>query len=292
MTVRYAYSPITNRPGGRWPNGRKLAVYVAIGVEEYRPGGGMTEDILPGVPAPDVVNASWRDYGNRVGAFRLLERLTALQMPATILLNTMVYDTAPDVVLAARHAGAEIVAHGISNSDTLAGRSPSDESRYLREVAARITQEEGAAPGGWSSPWLTHTENTVDLLAQVGFKYLLDLRLDDQPVWLPTASTPLLALPYPLELNDSSTMVGRLASARDFADMVVDEFDELLAAAQDQPLVMGLVTHSFISGAPFRLRALTAALRHLASARADVWFTVPAQIHRAWTGMQPPAAVR
>lgn len=291
MSASYAYSPIVGRPAGRWPNGRKLAVYIAIGVEDYRPEGGLTEDILPGVPAPDAVNASWRDYGNRVGAFRLLDRLHRMQMPATILLNTMVYDSAPDVLTAARQVGAEIVAHGVSNSDTLAGRSVADETDYLRAVATRIRDEEGAMPGGWSSPWLTHTEHTVDLLAEAGFRYLLDLRLDDQPVWLTTASAPLLALPYPLELNDSSTMVGRLASARDFADMVVDEFDELLSAADEQPLVMGLVTHSFISGAPFRLRALTTALRHMAMARADVWFTVPGQIHQAWTQLQPPPAV-
>jgi peptidoglycan/xylan/chitin deacetylase (PgdA/CDA1 family) len=292
MSARYAYSPIINRPAGRWPNGRKLAVYIAIGVEDYRPDGGLTEDILPGVPAPDAVNASWRDYGNRVGAFRLLERLTRMQMPATILLNTLVYDTAPDVVSAARRAGAEIVAHGISNSDTLAGRSVAQETDYVREVARRIQQEEGAAPGGWSSPWLTHTDSTIDVLAEAGYRYLLDLRLDDQPVWLPTSSSPLLALPYPLELNDSSTMVGRLASAHDFAEMVIDEFDELLAAADEQPLVMGLVTHSFISGAPFRLRALTSALRHMAQAREEVWFTVPARIHQAWTEMQPARALR
>ena len=84
-----------SRPGraARWPGGEKLAVYVALGVEEYRFGDGLTEDMLPGVPQPDLVNTSWRDYGNRVGAFRLLDRLAALGIPPTVLLNTDVYDT-------------------------------------------------------------------------------------------------------------------------------------------------------------------------------------------------------
>lgn len=282
---RYPYSSITGRPGGRWPGGKKLAVYVALGIESYRFGEGQSEDLLAGVSAPDLVNASWRDYGNRVGAFRLLDRFEQLAIPPTILLNTDVYDTAPDVMVAARRSGAEIVGHGRSNSDSLAGLDPAAERSYLASVADRVELEEGRRPGGWSSPWLTHTLHTPDLLAATGYRYLLDLRLDDQPVWLTTDAAPLLSIPYALELNDSTTIIGRGASAGDFADMVVDEFDELITAAQDQPLVMSIVVHSFISGAPFRLRALTRALTHLA-AGPDVWFTQPGAIHQAFSQLE------
>ncbi|PRY17338.1 polysaccharide deacetylase family protein [Kineococcus rhizosphaerae] len=272
------YRPITAAPGPVWPGGRRLAVYVAIGLEEYRFGAGQTEDIVPDVAAPDLVNTSWRDYGNRVGAFRLLERLERHGIPPTVLLNTALYDTAPELVAAARRAGAEFVGHGVSNSDSLAAMSAADEAGYLRAVAARIEAEEGVAPGGWSSPWLTHTPSTLDNLAAAGYRYLLDLRLDDRPVPLATGAGPLLTLPYALEVNDSTTVVGRAASATEFADMVVDEFDELLERSEEQPLVMSVVVHSFISGAPFRLRALDRALRHLGSHRDRVWFTQPRAI--------------
>jgi hypothetical protein len=99
----------------------------------------------------------------------------------------------------------------------------------------------------------------------------------------------VLAIPYALELNDSSTIVGRQASAAEFADMIVDEFDELRAAAEDQPLVMSVVVHSYISGAPFRLRQLGRALAHLAAHADDVWFTQPRHIHRAFASASPPA---
>lgn len=284
---RYDYSAITARPGGTWPDGRTLAVYVALGVESYRFGDGETEDILPGVPPPDLVNTAWRDYGNRVGAFRVLDRLSALGIPPTVLLNTDAYDTAPEVTDAARRLGAEFVAHGCSNSDTLAGRDEEDERRYLERVATRIEAAEGARPGGWSSPWLTQTDRTLDLLAATGYRYVLDLRLDDQPVWLRTADAPIVAIPYALELNDSSTMVGRSASAGDFADMIVDEFDELLDASAERPLVMSVVLHTFISGAPFRLRRLTRALEHLASRPDRVWLTQPREIDVAFRRMLP-----
>lgn len=285
---RYDYSAIGDRPGGRWPNGTKLAVYVALGIESYRFGDGHTEDILAGMAAPDLVNTSWRDYGNRVGAFRLLERLTELSIPPTILLNTDVYDTAPAVTDAARHHGAELVGHGRSNSDSLEGLDPPSERAYLESVAARIAAEEGQRPGGWSSPWLTQTPSTPESLVAAGYRYVLDLRLDDQPVWLNVAGGSLLAIPYALELNDSSSIVGRGASATEFAEMIVDEFDELLVAADAQPLVMSIVVHSFISGAPFRLKQLTRALRHLAGHGDDAWFTQPRHIHDAFASMRSP----
>lgn len=275
---RYEFSPITERPNYRWPNGTGLALYVALGVEEYRFGEGLTEDIIAGASKPDLVNTSWRDYGNRVGGFRLLDRLASRGIAPAILLNTEVYDHAPALMKAAAAAGAEIVGHGRTNSDTLAGMQPAEELAYLKSVQERITTEQGFPARGWSSPWLAHTDNTLDLLPQAGFSYLLDLRMDDQPVWLKTASSPVLALPYALELNDSSTLIGRQTTARDFATMIIDEFDEMLLAAEKQPLVMSIVVHSFISGQPFRLAALTEALDHIAARRDEIWLTQPGQI--------------
>ena len=185
--TRYAYSPITRRPDYTWPGGKRLAVYLALGIEEYVFGDGLTEDLFPGAPKPDYANTSWRDYGNRVGGFRLIDRFAREGFPVTLLLNTEVYDHAPDLVDFARTRGCEIVAHGLTNSHTLAGRSRQHEAAYLRAVADAITAHEGAPPAGWSSPWLAHTENTPDLLVQAGYRYVLDLGMDDQPVWLNAA---------------------------------------------------------------------------------------------------------
>lgn len=285
----YAHTPITTRGSGgsgRWPGGKALAVYVAVGVEEYR-AEGVTEDVLVGVPEPDLVNHSWRDYGNRVGAFRLLDLLGECGIPPTVLLNTLVYDTAPAVTDAARRAGAEIVGHGVSNSDTLAGMDRRSELDYVKLVAERIDKEEGIRPGGWSSPWLVHTPSTFDVLAEAGYRYLLGLRPDDRPVWLPATPSAILAIPYAIELNDSTTIIGRNTSASDFADMIVDEFDELLAGA-DQPIVMSIVVHSFISGVPFRTRQLRRALTHIGTRADEVWLTQPRHIYRHYAGICPP----
>jgi peptidoglycan/xylan/chitin deacetylase (PgdA/CDA1 family) len=278
--ANYRYSPLPDRPVGSWPNGARLALVVCVGIESYRFGDGRSEDVLADMPAPDLVNTAWRDYGNRIGAFRLFELLGRLGIPPTVLLNTDVYDEAPAVLAAARAANAEIVGHGRSNSDSLSGMAPEAERAYLTDVAERIRTEEGSAPGGWSSPWLSHTPSTLNMLVATGYEYLLDLRLDDQPVWLTTEAGPLLTIPYATELNDSSTMIGRSVSPRDFADMIVDEFAELHAAAAQTPLVMSVVLHSFISGVPYRLRAVGRALERIAASE-GVWLTTPRQIHRA-----------
>ena len=278
---RYDLAPLPDAPDRTWPNGARLALYVAVGIEDYAFGTGRTEDILPGTPQPDLVNASWRDYGNRVGAFALFDLLAAHGIRPAVLLNTAVYDTAPAVIAAARVAGAEFVAHGRSNSDCLADMTPADEAAYIAAVRARIAAKEGAPPQGWSSPWLAHSPRTLDLLAEHGFSYLADLRLDDRPVRLNTRSGDLVAMPYALELNDSSTIIGRQQSARDFAHMIIDEFDELLEASTSRPLVMSVVLHSFISGQPFRLRALRRAFQHIAARREGVWLATPGAIAQA-----------
>ena len=286
---RYGYSPITQRPPYHWPGQKGLAVYVAVGIEEYVFGGGLTENLLSGVPQPDLVNTAWRDYGNRVGAFRLFERFAEFGIRPAILLNTEVYDHAPALIEAARAADAEFVAHGRSNSDSLSTMNPQEQAVYIRSVAERIAREEGKAPAGWSSPWLAHTEATIDILAAEGFRYIADFRLDDQPVWLRAQGGRLLAVPYALELNDSSTIIGRQASAREFADMIIDEFDEMLAASRRQPLAMSIVVHSFISGQPFRLRALSRALAHIAAHHDEVWLAQPGEI-ASWIGERPELA--
>jgi peptidoglycan/xylan/chitin deacetylase (PgdA/CDA1 family) len=262
-----------------WPGGKRLAVYVAVGIEDYVVGRGVTEDILPGVPAPDLLNASWRAYGLRVGGPRLLDRLHELGVPITVLLNTAVYESARPLIEQGRRLDAELVAHGEFNSDSLEGMSRSEEKAYLQKVAERIEREEGRPPLGWSSPWLTHTPHTLDLLAECGYRYLLGLRFDDQPVWLETARGPLLTIPYSVEINDSSAMVGRAVSAEEFADRIVDEFDEQLAASADTPLVMSIILHSFISGVPFRLHRVARAIERLTEQSDAVWFARPRDIY-------------
>lgn len=288
---RYAYSPIVDRPTGTWPNGRGLAVYVALNLEHYAFGEGLVEDIAPGIPAPDVLNNSWREYGNRVGAWRLQALLQQLALPVTLLINSELYGACPQLVAAFRAGGAEIAAHGRTNSQHQADLDEPQERALIDTVTATLAQHEGRAPAGWLSPWIAETLRTPDLLHEAGYRYVLDWCMDDQPVWLKTRNGRLLAVPYPQELNDSAAIIGRQVAASEFADMIIDQFDEMREQARthSQPLVMGIALHAMIAGQPFRVRQLRRALQHIAAHRDECWLTTAGAIADA--AMANPSAV-
>ncbi len=279
---RFDDTPIVARQTPLWPQGKRLAVYVALNLESYAFGVGLSEDIVPGAGQPDVLNWSWREYGNRVGAWRLLEMFKALDLPVSLLVNSAIYDRHAPLVAAYRAAGAAIVAHGRTNSESQAGLDPANERSLVETARDTIARHEGAPPQGWLGPWIAQTPVTPEILAEAGFGYTLDWCLDDQPVWLATTAGRLLAVPYPQELNDSNAIVARRHTAEQFADMIVAQFDEMREQAQAQPLAMGIALHAYVAGQPFRIRALRLALQHVAQRRDDVWLATSDAIADHW----------
>lgn len=270
---RYEYSAITKRPSFRWPNGSGVAFYIALNVEQYSFDEGLVEDLVAGMSKPDVLNSSWREYGTRVGAWRLLDLFNSFNFPATILLNSEVCEHCPDLVAAMVQAEHEIAAHGRTNSESQAGLTEVEEKKLIESVTGAISTATGVNPPGWLSPWLAETELTPDLIKEAGYKYLLDWCPDDQAIALNTRSGPLLSLPYSQEINDSAAIMGRLVSAEEFAEMIIDQIDELLLQSEELPLVFGLALHANIMGQPFRIRHLRRALAHIQSLGDKVWTT-------------------
>jgi hypothetical protein len=172
-----------------------------------------------------------------------------------------------------RERGDEIACHGRTNSERQGGLTGAAERELIFEATQTILDREGRHPKGWLSPWISETYATPDILKAAGYSYVLDWCCDDQPVWLTTSAGPLLAVPYPQEINDSSTVIGRFVGASDFADMIVDQFEEMLYQSQGQALVMGIALHSHISGQPFRLRHLRRALKYIGDQKRGHWLT-------------------
>jgi peptidoglycan/xylan/chitin deacetylase (PgdA/CDA1 family) len=269
---RFAYRSIEDRPRFRWPGGHGLAVYFALNVEHYAWDEGLVEDLVPGMPKPDVLNPSWREYGTRVGAWRLLRQFEAEGLPLTILLNSALLDHAPDFVAACQALGHEISCHGRSNSESQAGLDEAAERALIAEATARIAQATGTSPPGWLGPWLAETARTPELIREAGYRYIMDWCADDQPFLLRTDAGPLLALPYSQEVNDSVVIMGRQAPAAEFADMVIDQVDQMIADARDGvPLVLGIALHTGIVGQPFRRKHLARALHHIRRRAGEIW---------------------
>ena len=278
---RFGYRPITRRADYRWPNGAGLAVYLGFNLEHFAFGEGLGAGIAPVSPQPDVLNYSWREYGNRVGAWRCLELFSQLGLPAAALVNTALYDHCPELVAACVARGDELVAHGHSNAERQGGLAEAAERELLTHCRDRMLELSGLAPRGWLSPWISESLHTPDLLAETGYRYTLNWCHDDQPTRLQVrGGQTLWAVPYPQELNDIPMIVARQLDAKDFAQMIIDNADEMLAQSRTQALVMGIALHPYIVGQPYRLRHLRRALEHLARERdrGSIWFTTPGAI--------------
>ena len=286
---RFTYSPITERPDFTWPGGRRLAIHLSLNLEHFAYNEGLGLSYSPGIPHPNTYNWAWREYGNRVGVWRLLELFDTLGLPVSLLINSAIYDHCPTLVAAFRRRGDEIVGHGRTNSEHQNDFDEAGEAALIREATAAIARHEGRPPRGWLSPGVNPSAVTPDLLQEAGYRYILDWPIDDQPVWLRTRRGHILSLPYPHEVNDIPMIMLRHGTAAGFADAIIDNFDEMLEQSRHQSLVYGVALHAFIVGQPYRLRHLRRALTHLKRHEGEVWFATAGAIadHFA-THVAPP----
>ncbi len=279
---RYAYSPITERPDFSWPDGKRLALYVALNVEHFTFADGLGHTPTTLGKAPDPRNYAWRDYGLRVGIWRIFDLMDQLGWPLCHLLNSTVCDDHPQIVARIKARRDEVVGHGRTNSERQSDLDEAGERELIAEATRVLTEQFGKAPEGWMGPWIAETLSTPDLLKEAGYRYTMDWPADDQPFWMQTRSGPLLSVPYPIEVNDSPVMLTRGQSATDFAQLVTDQFEMLLELSEKQPLVCGISLHTFVVGQPFRLAQLRRALAQIKNHPrfSSVWVTTPGEIAR------------
>ena len=275
---RYDYSAITERKDYSWPGGKRLAVHLCLNVEHFAFGEGLGNDYGAPQAQPNSRSFAWRDYGNRVGAWRLLELAEAYELPYALLVNTELYDYCPQMVAAFSKRGDEIVGHGRTNAERQGDMAHDEERALIQEAAATIERHEGKRPIGWLAPYISQTHDSPDLLREAGFRYMMDWPLDDQPVWFRTRHGPILSIPYAHDLNDSFECVQRRTPSQLYCENLIDHFDEMLEESARRPLVMSLVLHSFILGQPHRLRRFRQVLEHIVKRRDKIWLTRPGEI--------------
>jgi len=287
---RYPHSALPTRQGYEWPNGTKLAVLVVTNIEQFAYRTGLGSDSAQPGSIQNQRNFAWRDYGNRVGIWNLLDLLDELDIPAAHNINSAVLDACPEIAPALMARGDEFIGHGRTNAERQDILWEEDERRLIVESRDAILRHTGKAPEGWMGPYIAETPVTLDLLKQEGFRYVLDWPADDQPFWMRTAAGPILSVPYSVEINDSPAMVFRHHTGADFEQMIVDQFDELLEQSAKYPLVCSIVLHPFVIGQPFRLRAFRRAMRHVMAHRDRLWVTRPGELAR-YVETLPPGVV-
>ncbi len=275
---RYRFSAIPHRETYSWPDGKQLAVAISNNIEGFAFRAGLGSDSATGSGPQNQRNYAWRDYGNRVGLWNYLDVLDEYGVPGSHNANSVVLEECPEIVERINARGDEFVGHGRTNAERQDILWEADEAALIAECTRSLAATTGRKPEGWLGPYLAQSPTTLDLLKEAGYSYVMDWPADDQPFWMSTRAGPILSVPYPLEINDSPALVFRQHSGREFAEMIIDQFDEMLHQSRRRPLVFGISVHPFIIGQPFRLRAFRRALDHILRHRDDLWITTPGQI--------------
>ncbi len=275
----YDYWPYRERPRIVWPGGKKLAFWIAPNIEyyEFDPPANPQRPGWP-KPAPDVVGYSQRDWGNRVGHWRLMELLDKYGMRGSISLSTALIDHHPEIVEACVARGWEFFSHGIYNTRFSYGMDEAQERSVIEDSIETILRATGQRIRGYLAPALTHTERTIDLIAEYDFWYSCDLFQDDQPQPLKTKTGKLMSMPYSLEVNDVITYGAMAMSPWRYADVLKRHFDQLLEEGAESGTVMCIPLHAYLVSQNHRIRAFEEALKHVQSHAGDVWITTAVEI--------------
>jgi allantoinase len=274
----FEYSPIIRRPPLRWPNGERVALWVIPNIEHFlfdRPSTPITLATVNLVP--DVLNYSWRDYGVRVGIWRLMEVMDRYGIKGTVALNSDVCIHYPRIIEGGNQLGWEWMGHGTSNS-ILLNRQPEEEERALvRGVVDTIHRSTGKHPRGWLSPALSESHRTLDLLAECGIEYVCNWVNDEQPYPMRVKTGSMISIPYSIEINDIPAFLDLKQSPETFGRMICDQFDGLYEDGAKSGRVMAISLHPFLIGHPHRSKYLAKALAHITS-RQEVWLATGGEI--------------
>ena len=283
----YPYLPYRNRPKLVWPGDKKIAVWIAPNLEVYEinPPAHPKRKSWPR-PHPDVVGYAHRDDGNRVGHWRMADAMSEFGFPGSVSLSVALCQHHPEIVADGAARGWEFFSHGIYNTRYAYDMSADQEREIIRDSIETVRAATGQSIRGWLAPALTHTVNTLDLLAEAGLAYTCDLYHDDQPTRIATKNGPLTAIPYSLEVNDHYGFFIYNMSPREYADTLIRQYERLAAEGETSATVMCIPLHAYLIGQPHRIGPFREVLRHIAN-DSRAWIATAGEIVDAYRAQVP-----
>ena len=281
---RYEDSFIFERKPFSWPGGKTLAVWIIPNVEAWAydsPGGLATSPNTRNV-VPDVINYAWREYGIRVGLWRIADVLDSAGVRATVALNSSVCEVFPRAIEEMTKRHWELMGHGITNSQPLSSLYSSDEERdVIRTTLRTIELAAGSRPKGWLGPALAERFDSLDILAEEGVHYVSDWNNDDQPYRMKVKKGKMLSVPYCMEINDIGLLARFGYTGEQYFDAIVDQFETLYSESESLARVMGIPLHPFLVGQPLRIKYFRRAIAHMQKLD-RVWFATGSEIVEAY----------
>ena len=280
QSPRYAFTPIIHRRPVGFPQGKRLAILIYVNIEHVPFGStAAAHAVYPGTLqfSPDILNHGWRDYGNRVGLWRMMKAMDRHGFRGTVNLNSDVCREYPQIIEEGNARNWEWGAQGDNNTSVPCNMTVEQQREFIDRNLRIIEEATGKRPKGWLSMFLAESHDTPDLLAEAGIEYVSNYAHDELPVEMKVKSGSLLTMPYTLELNDVPTIAGKGASGEVFGQMIRDQFDVLYEESNDLPRIMSISMHPFISGHPFRMKHIESALAYVAS-HSSIWQTTGGEI--------------
>lgn len=284
----YPYSRFDTRPPVTWPDGKQVAIWPVISLEWFP----ITPDDEPfrapghmQTAYPDYRHYTAREYGTRVGLFRLLDAFEAIGAPVSVAANSAIAERYPEVIETIVGAGNEIIAHSTDMNGTIATGMAEEEERGL--IAASLDTLErvgGSRPRGWLSIARSQSFNTPKLLVEAGVDYMCDWVNDELPYRFATDAGEIVNIPLNHELSDRQIINVQQQSADRYVQQMQDAYGWLAGEAADhggRMLPMHLTP--YIMGLPYRMDAFMTLLRWLAE-QPGAWFARGDTVLDSWKG--------
>lgn len=277
---RFDFSAMPERAPIKLPGDARVAVYTLVNIEEWDIQKPVAREYVTSpagvATVPNIPNWSWHEYGMRVGVWRIMEAFEKRKLRANATMNARVCEGPGEPVARAMlDAGWDFMGHGYAQA---ALHTVEDQQAVIQKSFDVLKAYTGKDPKGWLGPGLHETLDTVDYLAEAGFKYVCDWPMDEHPVSMNTTAGNLMAMPYSFELSDLPMMVVHQHESEVWLNRVIDQFDRLYDEGATQPRVMSMSIHPYIMGVPHRIKYFESALDYVLD-RKDVWFATADEIY-------------
>ena len=287
--MKYPYSPFPSRGKLTWPNNKRLAIIITINMETwdlikdtdeayYAGGPSILPDLLPG-NVPDFPNYMWREYGQRVGVWRLLDVFDELSVKPECTVNAKTCLERHEMVKAAMDRKLQIIPHNYEQGELLTQyfNDPLKEEEVIKNTLDVYKETTSLIPQGWLSSSLRGTENTANILVKNGIRFYCDAMNDDQPYIIDTDSGPIVSIPYSNEINDFTLLTRRGHTTDEFRDILIEEMNILYQESKATSKIMNIGLHPHVSGRAYRVRAIREFLE-AAKELEGIWWATRSQI--------------
>ncbi len=265
----YDWSIMQNRPKFQWQQGKQVTVFINLNLEFFPLDQNKHPFQAPGgmkMPYPDLRHFTLRDYGNRVGIYRLLEVTERLDIKPSFSINGQMVDRHPLLIKEIKKRDAEIIAHGWSmNCPHYGGMERELELEYIRATKARLETSFEKEVTGWLSPGKSQSENTPDLLVESGFSFMMDWVNDELPYAFNTKKGGIVSFPLSTEIEDRFVLLDNLHSESEWVEQAIDSYKFLYEEAEQEECgrLLTLNIHPWILGQAHRAKYFEQTLSYL-----------------------------